>query len=100
MAKYFRELIHNHTIKKIVIMKFTMVHNPQWAWVHEAQSRKVFITKINIQVIFKVFTKFLDHEKLELYSMGGSFLCPMLAYTLNNLPNYVFRKLQAVMRRI
>ena len=36
-GKIFWELIHNPTVTKIALTKFTMVHSPQWAWVHEAQ---------------------------------------------------------------
>ena len=31
------------------------------------RDQEIFITKINIVVIFNVFTKFLDHENFKLY---------------------------------
>ena len=37
------------------------------------RDHEILITKINIRVIFNVFTKFLDHENLELYGSATNY---------------------------
>ena len=65
MAQCFHEFAIRHTIMRIFSQKFRTVRNGRG---FTRRDNKMFITKINISVIFNVFIKFLGDKNLELYS--------------------------------
>ena len=99
VAKYFSGInsqSHNHKNRSHEIYNGSQSTMGMGSW---SAIPKFLSQKLKFKW-FSNFSQIFWPQKFGAIRYGWIFLCSVMAYTLSNPPNYVFRKLQAVTRHI